>query len=138
MKKIIDVTWQDNMKFETVIDGHTLILDSTPDVGGNDEGPRPKALMMIAIAGCTGMDVVSILKKMKVELTYFNLRVEGDLREEHPKKFEAMKVIYEFKGNNLEFEKLEKAVNLSVDKYCGVNANYKDAMKMSYEIKILS
>jgi len=138
MKKIIDVTWQDNMKFETEIDGHKLILDSTPEFGGNDEGPRPKALMMIAIAGCTGMDVVSILKKMKVELTYFNLRVEGDLREEHPKKFEAMKVIYEFKGNNLEFEKLEKAVNLSVDKYCGVNANYKDAMKMSYEIKILS
>jgi len=138
MKKIIDVTWQDNMKFETEIDGHKLILDSAPDVGGNDEGPRPKALMMVAIAGCTGMDVVSILKKMKVELTYFNLRVEGDLREEHPKKFEAMRVIYEFKGNNLEFEKLEKAVNLSVDKYCGVNANFKDAMKMSYEIKILS
>ena len=138
MKKIIDVTWQDNMKFETEIDGHKLILDSAPDVGGNDEGPRPKALMMVAIAGCTGMDVVSILKKMKVDLTYFNLRVEGDLREEHPKKFEAMKVIYEFKGNNIEFEKLEKAVNLSVDKYCGVNANFKDAMKMSYEIKILS
>ena len=82
--------------------------------------------------------VQGILKKMKVDLTYFNLRVEGDLREEHPKKFEAMKVIYEFRGNNLELEKLEKAVNLSVDKYCGVNANYKDAMKMSYEVKILS
>ena len=138
MKKIIDVTWSDNMKFVTELDGHKLILDGTPEVGGNNEGPRPKALMMVALAGCTGMDVVSILVKMRVELTYFNLKVEGDIRDEHPKKFEAMKVIYEFKGHNLEYEKLEKAVKLSIDRYCGVNANYRDAMKMDYEIKILS
>ena len=138
MKKIIDVTWSNNMKFETHIDGHQLILDTDPEFGGQNEGPRPKALMMVALAGCTGMDVISILKKMKVELSYFNVMVEGDLREEHPKKFEAMKVIYEFKGVNLELEKLEKAVNLSIEKYCGVNANYKEAMKMDYEIKILS
>jgi len=138
MKKIIDVTWANNMKFETLIDGHQLILDTDSEFGGQNEGPRPKALMMVALAGCTGMDVISILKKMKVELSYFNVKVEGDLREEHPKKFEAMKVIYEFKGVSLELEKLEKAVNLSIEKYCGVNANYKEAMKMDYEIKILS
>ena len=138
MKKIIDVTWSNNMKFETQIDGHKLILDTDSEFGGQNEGPRPKALMMVALAGCTGMDVISILKKMKVELSYFNVMVEGDLREEHPKKFEAMKVIYEFKGVSLELEKLEKAVNLSIEKYCGVNANYKEAMKMDYEIKILS
>lgn len=137
MKKTIDVTWANNMKFETELDGHKLVLDSTPEFGGENLGPRPKALMMVALAGCTGMDVVSVLKKMRVDISYFNLKVEGDLREEHPKKFEAMKVIYEFKGNDLEYEKLEKAVNLSIDKYCGVNANYRDAMKMSYEIKIL-
>jgi putative redox protein len=137
MKKIVDVTWSSNMKFVTELDGHLLTLDSTPEFGGENEGPRPKALMMVALAGCTGMDVVSILKKMKVELSYFNVKVEGDMREEHPKKFDAMKIIYEFRGHDLELAKLEKAVNLSVEKYCGVNANYRDAMKMDYEIKIL-
>jgi putative redox protein len=138
MKKVIDVTWGSKMKFVTEVDGHMLTLDSTPEFGGENEGPRPKALMMVALAGCTGMDVISILAKMKVEVTYFNVKVEGDICDEHPKKFESMKVIYEFKGSDLEFAKLEKAVKLSIDKYCGVNANYKDAMKMDYEIKVLS
>jgi putative redox protein len=137
MNVFINTTWDGNMKFIANVGGHQVILDSSSDVGGNDEGVRPKALMMVALAGCTGMDVISILKKMKVDVTYFNLRVEGDVRDEHPKKYEAMKVIYEFKGNNLEFDKLEKAVNLSIDKYCGVNANYRDSMKMEYEVKIL-
>lgn len=137
MKKEINVKWEGNMKFVTNIDGHNLILDATEDVGGNNEGPRPKALVMVALAGCTGMDVVSILKKMKVDVTYFNLKVEGDINEEHPKKYNAMKVIYEFKGHNLSYEKVEKAVNLSIDKYCGVNANLREAMEMEYEIKIL-
>lgn len=137
MKKTIDVTWADNMKFSTELDGHKLVLDAAVDNGGSDAGPRPKVLMMVALAGCTGMDVVSILAKMRVELTYFNLKIEGDINDDHPKKFNSMKVIYEFKGENLEYEKLEKAVKLSVEKYCGVNANYKDAMKMDYEIKVL-
>lgn len=137
MKKIIDVTWSNNMKFMTNVDGHELVLDAATDNGGADEGPRPKALMMVALAGCTGMDVVSILAKMRVNLTYFNLKVEGDINDEHPKKFNAMKVIYEFKGENLEYDKVEKAVKLSIDKYCGVNANYRDAMAMDYEIRLL-
>jgi putative redox protein len=138
MKKIVDVTWEHNMKFITELDGHKIVMDTTHDLGGNEEGPRPKGFMLLALAGCTGMDVVSILSKMKVELTFFNLRVEGDMRDEHPKKFESIKVFYEFKGNNLEYEKLEKAVKLSIDKYCGVYASYKDSIKMSYEIIILS
>ena len=137
MEHIVNLGWEGNMKFSTQLDGHTITVDASESNGGNNEGPRPKGLMLVAAAGCTGMDVISILKKMKVEVTYFNLKVEGHTRDEHPKKFLDMKIIYEFKGNNLEFEKLEKAVNLSVDKYCGVNANYRDAMKMSYEIRIL-
>ena len=137
MKNSINVSWNNNMKFVTELNGHKIVLDADEENGGNNEGPRPKAFMMVALAGCTGMDVISILKKMRVEVTYFNIRVEGELLEEHPKKFEAMKVIYEVKGNNLERDKIEKAVNLSIERYCGVNANYRDAMKMSYEITIL-
>ncbi len=137
MKREIDVKWDGNMKFITDIDGHKLILDTTEDAGGNNEGPRPKVLLMVALAGCTGMDVISILKKMKVDITSFNLKVEGDINDEHPKKYNAMKVVYEFKGHNISYEKVEKAVNLSIDKYCGVNANLRDAMQMEYEIRIL-
>lgn len=138
MEHLVNVTWKNNMSFDAQIGEHTIRLDASADNGGSDEGPRPKALMMVALAGCTGMDVVSILKKMQVEVTYFNLRIEGETRDEHPKKFLSMKVIYEFKGPNLVYEKLEKAVNLSVEKYCGVSANYRDSMEVSHEIKILS
>jgi|ERR1035437_2755460 putative redox protein len=137
MKREIDVKWDGNMKFITDIDGHKLVLDTTEDAGGNNEGPRPKVLLMVALASCTGMDVVSILKKMKVDITYFNIKVEGDISDEHPKKYNAMKVVYEFKGPDVSYEKVEKAVNLSIEKYCGVNANFRDAMQMAYEIRIL-
>jgi putative redox protein len=137
MNHSVNVTWEKNMKFVTFLDGHSVTIDASETNGGDNEGPRPKGLMLVALAGCSGMDVISILKKMQVEVTYFNIRVEGITKEDHPKKFESMKVIYEFKGDNLDRSKLEKAVNLSVDKYCGVNANYKDAMKMEYEISIL-
>lgn len=137
MKKVIDVAWTGNMKFETTIDGHKLTLDAAEEVGGQNQGYRPKTLLMVALAGCTGMDVVSILAKMRVEITHFSLHLEGDIREEHPKKYEAMKVVYIFKGKDLEYAKIEKAVNLSIERYCGVNANLRDAMKMEYEIRIL-
>jgi putative redox protein len=137
MKRSLDVTWSNNMKFVANIDNHSIIIDAAPDVGGNEEGPRPKSFMMLALGGCTGMDVISILKKMKVDVTYFNVKIDADVSDEHPKKFLSMKVIYEIKGNNIDYEKVERAVNLSIDKYCGVNANFKDSMRMEYEIKIL-
>lgn len=137
MRNSVNVAWDKNMKFITEIEGHKIILDAGSSVGGNNEGPTPKSLMMVALAGCTGMDVISILKKMKVDVSSFNVKVEGDIKEEHPKKFEKMKVIYEIKGTDIEYEKVKKAVDLSVEKYCGVNANYRDSMEMEYEIVIL-
>ncbi|MFW5774371.1 MAG: OsmC family protein, partial [Tangfeifania sp.] len=93
-------------------------------------------LMLAALAGCTGMDVVSILKKMRVDVKDFNVTVEGDLTEEHPKQFSKMHVIYEFKGKNLPMDKLRKAVNLSEERYCGVSATYRKAMEITSEIKV--
>jgi putative redox protein len=83
------------------------------------------------------MDVVSMLKKMRVEFENLEIKVEGDLTEEHPKTFEGMKIIYEFKGNNLPLDKIEKAVHLSETKYCGVSALYKKAIPISTEIRLL-
>ena len=136
MKHIVNTSWEGKMKFDSVVSGHHIILDATNEVGGENAGPRPKELMLSALAGCTGMDVVSILKKMKVEPEYFNIRIEADLTEEHPKVYSKVHIIYEFKGKDLEREKLQKAIELSQEKYCGVSAMYRKAMEVSYEIVI--
>lgn len=134
-KVALKTEWKGNMKFESDVFGHKVVVDADPSVGGEDSGPRPKPLMLVALAGCTGMDVVSILKKMKVEFDGLNILIEGEQTDEHPKHFTELKVIYEFKGKDLPLEKLDKAVSLSEDRYCGVNAVYKKAIKMSYEIR---
>lgn len=136
MKDVINVRWTGDMAFEAVVGEHTILVDAKPEVGGKNSGPRPKPLMMVSLAGCTGMDVISILKKMKVEVTGFNVKVEGILTEEHPKQFTAMHLIYEFTGNNLPADKIKHAIELSQEKYCGVSATLKKVINLSYEIKI--
>ncbi|NQU53365.1 MAG: OsmC family protein [Bacteroidetes bacterium] len=137
MKHVIDMSWTDNVAFEADIDGHKVIVDAPEEAGGSDLGSRPKKLMLAALAGCTGIDVVMILKKMKVVPEAFNVMVEADVTEEHPMHYNKMKIVYQFKGKNLPIDKLEKAVKLSETKYCGVTAVYKQAMEMETEIRIV-
>lgn len=136
MKDSVKLDWKEGMAFEANVAGHKLLLDAKPEVGGNDQGPRPKPLMMVALAGCTGMDVISILKKMRVEVKNFSVYIDGELTEEHPKHFTKMHIIYEFEGDNLPMDKLEKAINLSQDRYCGVSTSYRKVMELSHEIRI--
>lgn len=136
MKTTVDLKWSGNMSFETEMNGHKIILDAAPENGGENRGPRPKPMMLLALAGCTGMDVVSILKKMRVEVDDFKVSVEGELTEEHPKYYETMHVVYHFKGKNLPKDKLEKAVSLSEERYCGVSELYRKAISLSSEIRI--
>ena len=124
------------MAFESDINGHKIVIDADPNVGGENRGPRPKPFMLAALGGCTAMDVISILKKMRVEVDSFNVKVEGDLTEEFPKRFYKMHVIYEFTGKDLPLDKLKKAVKLSEERYCGVSAVYKKAMELTSEIKV--
>jgi len=137
MKDKITATHNSKMAFELEVNGHKFIIDAAEKVGGEDRGPRPKPLMLASLAGCTAMDVISILKKMRIEPDYFNVSVEGELTEEHPKYYNKMHVIYEFRGKNLPMDKLQKAINLSEDRYCGVSAIYKKVMPITSEIKIL-
>jgi putative redox protein len=137
MKHVVDLSWTDKVAFETDMDGHKVVIDATKEAGGSDLGPRPKKLMLTALAGCTGVDVIMILKKMKVEPEAFNVIVEADVTDEHPKHYNKMKVIYQFKGKDLPKEKLEKAVKLSEEKYCGVTAVYEKAMKIESEIRVV-
>jgi len=135
-KVTIHADWQSGLMFETDLMGHKLIMDASESGGGTNKGPRPKPLMLAALAGCTGMDVISILHKMKVDVKKFRVWVEALQTEEHPKHYAEMKIIYEFTGKSLPMDKLEKAVNLSEERYCGVSAVYKKAMKVSSEIRV--
>ena len=137
MKHVIDLEWKQNLAFECEMDGHRLMVDASQEAGGDNLGPRPKKLMLTALAGCTGVDVIMILRKMQVDPEAFNVIVEGDVTEEHPMRYHQMKIIYQFKGKDLPMEKLERAVRLSEEKYCGVMAAYRLAMDISMEIKVI-
>ncbi len=136
MKHSVDTSWKGNMTFEASVSGHPVVMDAMPEAGGENKGARPKELMLAALAGCTGMDVASILKKMRVAFTDLKIRVEADVTEEHPKHYERMHIIYEFTGDNLPMEQLKKAVDLSQERYCGVSHVYKKTMPVTYEIRV--
>ena len=136
MKHIIETLWKGNMMFDADVGGHHVIMDAQAEVGGEDKGARPKELMLASLAGCTGMDVVSILRKMKVGFTGLNILVTGEVTEEHPKHYEKMHVRYEFTGNDLPLDQLKKAVTLSQDRYCGVSYVYKKALEVTWEIQV--
>ncbi len=136
MKDFQTVTWLEDMAFEGEVNGHKLVLDAEERVGGKDRGPRPKPLMLTSLLGCTAMDVISILKKMRVDVKDFKVHADAELTEEHPKHYKKIHLIYEFTGKDLPMDKLEKAVNLSQDRYCGVSYVYKQVIEMTYEIKV--
>lgn len=137
MKDTINVKWMGDMAFEAAIREHRVLMDANEDSGGNNKGPRPKPMLMASLAGCTGMDVMSILKKMKVEAKGLNIRVEGIIAEEHPKIYTSMHLIYEFTGENLPMDRLVRAIELSQEKYCGVSLSLQKAMPVTWEVKIL-
>ncbi|HPE58549.1 MAG TPA: OsmC family protein [Bacteroidales bacterium] len=134
MKNKVSINYTEDMAFEATVNNHKIIIDADESVGGNDRGPRPKALTLVSLGGCTGMDVVSILKKMRVDFEKLDIDVEAELTEEHPKYYHKIKIIYKFKGNDLPMDKLEKAVTLSQDRYCGVTAMLSKAAEIDYEI----
>ncbi len=132
----VNIDWIEEMAFETEINGHKLILDADASVGGKDRGPRPKPLTLVSLGGCTGMDVVSILKKMRVNFESCRVSIEAEQTDEHPKYYHKIHLTYIFKGKDLPMAKLDKAVNLSQDRYCGVSAMLRDSAELTYEIVI--
>jgi putative redox protein len=134
MKDSVNLQHRGNMSFDVTVNGHHLILDSVKEFGGNNEGPRPKSLMLVALAGCTGMDVVSILGKMRVKYDDFRVVVDGDVTDEHPRHFEKMHIKYYIKGKDIEKDKVLSAITMSQEKYCGVSFSYKQAMELTWEL----
>lgn len=135
-KTYISAKLKDNMAFEMNLNGHNFITDASEEVGGSNLGPRPKQLLLAGLIGCTGMDVMSILRKMKVELDDLNIKVSADNTNEHPKVYENIHLTYVFKGEDLPEDKINRAVSLSQERYCGVSAMLKKVTAVTYEIII--
>ncbi|MDG1423702.1 MAG: OsmC family protein [Flavobacteriaceae bacterium] len=130
----ITTVWKENMVFESDNpSGETLFMDA-PDEGIENKGLRPKALMLSSLAGCSGLDVVSLLKKMRAEVNDFKMVVHGELTEEHPKYYHKVVIEYHFYGSDLQEDKINKAVKLSVDQYCGVMEMFRQFAKVSTEV----
>jgi putative redox protein len=125
------------MAFAADINGHAVLMDTTADDGGEDSGPSPKKLMLASLAGCTGIDIVSILNKMKVEFSNFTISVHAALTTEHPKIYNYVKITYKIRVAEEDKSKMIKAVSLSTEKYCGVFAMFSSFAKMDTEIDYL-
>ncbi|VXB42374.1 Osmotically inducible protein OsmC [Flavobacterium sp. 9AF] len=129
-------TWKGKMQFEsTNPSGETFLINAAPEHGGAGAGLRPKALLLSSLAGCSGLDVASLIEKMKLEVKDFKIETIANLTEEHPKVYDTVTVEYHFYGKNLDENKLQKAVNLSVEKYCGVMEMFRQFAKI--EIKTI-
>ena len=124
----IKTSWKGNNQFESTNPGGNLMIDTD----GN--GYRPKALMLSSLAGCSGLDIVPLLKKMRAEVDNIEIDITADLTDEHPKYYKNVHVEYKFYGSDLKKNKIEKAVNLSVEKYCGVMEMFRQFAKITTEI----
>ncbi|TNE27508.1 MAG: OsmC family peroxiredoxin [Bacteroidetes bacterium] len=124
------------MSFDANVENYHVIVDAKEEFGGVGKGPSPKPLLLVALAGCTGMDVVSLLEKMRQEYTSFKIAVTGEQTETHPKYYHKIHVEYQFVGSDLDPAKVQKAVDMSQDKYCGVSHMLKAASELTYNISI--
>ncbi|MBE0424828.1 MAG: OsmC family protein [Lutibacter sp.] len=137
MINTIEVSWKGEMLFESTAPEGKVMIDAAEESGGQGKGLRPKALMLTSLAGCTAMDIASLLKKMRAEVADFKIEVEGNLTEEHPKFYDKVKVTYIFYDKEFQKDKIEKAVNLSVERYCGVMHMFRQFAEVSIEIEYI-
>jgi len=130
------MNWIGKMAFDAEVSGHHIIMDADPEWGGENRGPRPKPLLLAALSGCSGMDVVSILDKMKLSDYRFRVDVEADSTSEHPIVYHTIRMNFHFEGEALPPDKIVKAVTLSTQRYCGVYAMLKQAANIEVKIYI--
>ncbi len=134
MTNTVTTVWKENMHFETDNPSGLSLQMDAPDEGIENKGLRPKAMMLSSLAGCSGLDVVSLLKKMRSEVENFKMIVHGELTDEHPKYYHKVAVEYHFYGEDLKEDKINKAVNLSIEKYCGVMEMFRQFADVTTEV----
>lgn len=117
----VDVKWKGDLSFEGIgKSGKSITLDVPLEMGGHEDGLTPMEAVLVALGGCTGIDVITILKKMKSEIKTFNMEISAERAETYPKRFTNINIKYLLEGPDLEKSKIEKAIKLTQEKYCSV------------------
>ncbi len=116
---------------------HWVTMDGPESFGGGDAGPRPKELLLIALGGCTGSDVATILQKKKVQLDNFEMNITADVADEHPQVFTKANIEFVFQGKNIQEKDVERAIELSQTKYCSVTHMLNKAVEITHSYKII-
>ncbi|MFZ1703683.1 MAG: OsmC family protein [Saprospiraceae bacterium] len=132
----IETQWMGKMQFNSLINDHTIVMDAPERVGGEDNGPIPKPFVLTALSGCTGMDIVTLLRKANVFIEDFNMKVKGDLSKQIPWQYVAIHITYEFIASEEVIEQIMSAVDDSQEKYCGVSSMLKKAIPVTWDITL--
>src|SRR3989441_9527870 len=134
---MVKVTWVPPMQFSgSAARGSTVMMDAAQGDGGTGAGPTPMENLLLALAGCTGMDVVSILRKMRIPLEELRIVVTGERAADYPRVFTRIHLRYTLRGAGLDMEAADRAVTLSLDKYCSVAAMLKRTAEITYDITV--
>lgn len=132
----VSINYKQQMHFTAQLDTYTLDMDAMPDNGGQDLGMRPKPLILVALAGCTGMDVASLAQKMRVPIENLTIDVSAEKSDNMPIVYTSVEVIYRFEAQNEHTAKIKKIVDMSQERYCGVAAMIRMICPLSYRIEI--
>jgi len=132
------ITLVEGMQFVGSADsGHAVVMDAPPSVGGNNSAPKPMELLLMAFGGCTGMDVISILRKKKQEVSGLEMSVEGEMAKDHPHMYTAIHIEYTAKGKDISEDAVKRAIELSLERYCSVGATLGKAAKITHSYKVI-
>ena len=130
----VEAQWMGKMQFNALVNGHTIVMDAPERVGGEDHGPIPKPFILSALSGCTGMDVVAMLRKTGKEVKDFDIKVIGEISKVPPIEYVAIHVIYTFTGPTENQDAAMSAVTDSQEKYCGVSHMLKKILPVTWEV----
>ena len=131
------VTWQDGTSFTGTADSG-FTLETGTNAAGTKIGSSPMELLLISLAGCTAMDVISILQKKRQDVTDFQVQVEGDRADDHPKVYTNLRIHYVVRGRAISPDAVERAISLSSDKYCSVSAMLSKAATVTHTYEIVA
>lgn len=134
----ISVNWIDGMLMVGKSDsGHTISMDGPPEIGGDNLGVRPMEMLLLGVAGCTMIDVITTLKKMRQDLSYFQTKINAERANDHPKVFTDIHIQFFIKGKDLDSKKVEKAITLSAEKYCSASIMLGKTATITHDFEIV-
>jgi len=134
MKHEIETMWMGKMQFNALVNGHTIIMDAPQRIGGEDNGPIPKPFVLSALSGCTGMDIVVLLRRAGKQLHELNLKVSGEISKQPPIEYTSVHIVYEMKGDPGDEDAALEAVMQSQEKICGISHMLKKIMPVTWQV----